>query len=369
MERTAVHFGAGALGRGLVLPRLVGAGWSVVVVDPLPEVVAALRHNGGYPLEMNGKGALRRLWIPVAAALHPVQDREAIAAQLAVAPLVTSAVRKENLTVMISQLAAAWATAMPNIVALVGCENVERVDEVVGAILAATELPLQRQARVLIPRTVVDRICASDWPASMAIRTETYTELAVSPTGLDLPGIDVVHDIDAAFDRKRYLVNTLADAAAILGLGKGYTLLSQACSDQSLLHELAPLLDALKRNLALLHGFAATDLDSYADVSRLRLADTFIPRQLDTVARDLWRKMQPGERFFAPVIDLERRGASNSEALVVLARLVRIVARIEGTGDDDVIAKLHGLGRGDEATRAVYVAVAAHLAAQVPHRL
>jgi mannitol-1-phosphate 5-dehydrogenase len=361
--RSCVHFGAGALGRGLVVPRLVAAGWSVVVVDPLQGLLDTLRQAGGYPLELPDADGPRRVWVPVAAALHPLHDSAAIATLLGEVQLVTTAVRKENLPATVRQVAAAWVERMPERVAMVGCENVERVDEVLGAAFDRTGLTPERRARIALPRTVVDRICASAWPDDAAIRTEVYTELAASLTGIDLPGIDVARDIDGVFDRKRYLVNTLADAAAILGLERGYALLSEAFGDDAILDALAPLVAVLKRHLMLLHGFALRDLDAYAETSRRRLADTFIPRRLDTVARDVWRKMQPGERFFAPLIDLQHRAClDDPAALAVVARLV-VLGSGPGSPPADIATRLRGLAEGGtEATATVYDAVAARVA-------
>ncbi len=360
MAQRSIHFGAGALGRGLVVPRLVEAGWSVTVVDPLPELLEALRRAGGYWLEWpDGIGA-HTTWVPLAAALHPQNDRAVLQELLTDVPLVTTAVRKENLGRVATNLVAAWEHRNTD-VALLGCENVERVDELLTKTLLAAGLPAERLGSVSIPRTVVDRICASDWPASTTIRTEQYAELAATETGRAIPGVLQVADIDARFDRKRYLVNTLADAAAILGGVRGYTLLSQAFLDAPLLAELEPLIESLTRHLVMAHGFRVDELQAYVAASRRRLANPFIPRRLDTVARDVWRKMLPGERFFAPLIDLAERGESSDAALPVMARLVLLGAKLEGapvtvTTTADHLRKL-GQASGPVAER-VYEKVA-----------
>lgn len=354
----AIHFGGGALGRGLVVPRLVEAGWTVTVVDPLPDLVEALDRQGGYGLEMQEGGATREIRVPIARALHPERDRAELMRRLGEAPLVTTAVRKENLAGVARQLVAAGAgRAAP--CTLLGCENVEAVDEALTQALIAAGIAEEALARLHIPRTVVDRICANAWPASTTIRTETYGELAASRAGPTIPGIEAAQSIDALFDRKRYLVNSLADAAAILGRSRGDTLLSQAFGDGALLAELAPFVDALQRHLALEHGLDRDGLVRYAATSRERLANGFIPRRLDTVARDLWRKMQPGERFFAPLIALRRRGEAVEAALDVLARLVRLSAALEGApghpafgpAELRAVADRHG---EDPALRSVY---------------
>jgi mannitol-1-phosphate 5-dehydrogenase len=322
LGRTCIHFGAGALGRGLVLPRLVAAGWAVKVVDPVNDLLGRLRAEGGYALEMRDGAGSRAMHIPLAGVLHPQDDAAALADALASASLVTTAVRRENLQGTVQQLAAAWTAAMPPHVSLVACENVERVDDLLQVMLDGTPLGRAQRNRLDIPRTIVDRICANGWPETTTIRTERYTELAISGFRRPIAGFDASRDIDAMFDRKRYLVNTFADAAAIFGLGRGYAYLSEAFQDDGLLEELSPLVRALQLHLQLKHGLAIADLGAYTETSRTRLADDFIPRRLDTVARDIWRKMAPEERFFAPMIDLARRGRLDREALAVTARLV-----------------------------------------------
>jgi mannitol-1-phosphate 5-dehydrogenase len=322
LGRTCIHFGAGALGRGLVLPRLVAAGWAVKVVDPVKDLLDRLRVEGGYALEMRHGEGSRATHIPLAGVFHPQDDAATLADELASASLVTTAVRRENLGATLQRLTAAWAAGMPPQVALVACENVERVDELLHAMLDGMSLSRDQRDRLDIPRTIVDRICANGWPETTTIRTESYAELAISGFRRPIAGFDASRDIDAMFDRKRYLVNTFADAAAILGLGRGYAYLSEAFRDSALLEELAPLLRALHLHLQLKHGLAIADLEAYTETSRKRLADDFIPRRLDTVARNIWRKMEPEERFFAPLIDLAWRGRLDRQSLAVTARLV-----------------------------------------------
>jgi mannitol-1-phosphate 5-dehydrogenase len=366
LGRTCIHFGAGALGRGLVLPRLAAAGWAVIVVDPVTELLDRLRADGGYALETRDGAGSYAMHIPLAGIFHPQDDAAALADGLASASLVTTAVRRENLEATVRHLAMAWAASMPPQVSLVACENVERVDELLHAMLDRTSLSRGRRGRLDIPRTVVDRICANKWPETTTVRTEIYSELAISQSRRAVAGFDVFQDVDAMFDRKRYLVNTFADAAAILGLGRGYAYLSEAFRDDALLEELAPLLSALQLHLQLKHGLTIADLKTYTQTSRERLADDFIPRRLDTVARNIWRKMEPGERFFAPLIDLAHRGRLDRQSVAVTARLV-VLGNEYGGDRKEPLASLHGIGTNhacESTTGAVYNEVIAEV-----HRL
>lgn len=317
----AIHFGAGALGRGLVVPRLVAAGWLVTVVDADAALIDALARGNRYPLVVAEGEERRDHTISIAGACR--SDDPALQARLSEATLVTTAVRRENLAAVAAGLVAAWNRhGMAETVAVVGCENVEHVDAVLEAAFAAAGITAEQRARLRLPRTVVDRICASDWPQSLAVTTEPFNELVVSGDA-GIAGIDGVADIDAHFARKRFLVNTFADASAILGAARGHRTLAQTIVDPEIQRTIAPLLAALERHLAAAYGYTAASLDEYLAECRRRLANPAIPRRIETVARDIWRKLGPSERFAEPLIDLEQRGALTDEAVAVLAVLVR----------------------------------------------
>ncbi len=317
----AIHFGAGALGRGLVVPKLVAAGWRVIVVDADKTLVDSLAAQGGYPLVVVDGDAEHTQRISIHGAMHP-QD-PALVSLLASVSLVTTAVRRENLGRVASALVSAWsAHGMAAPVSVVGCENVEQVDSVLAEAFTAVGISDAQRAGLHLPRTVVDRICASAWPQSLAVTTEPFTELAIG-SAVSIPGFEQVENIDALFARKRYLVNAFADASAILGVPRGLKSLSEAVRDVEIQRTIAPLLDALIRYLVADYGFSARDLAAYLETSRARLANTAIPRSLETVARDVWRKLGPTERFAEPLIALQAQAALSDEAVRVVAALVR----------------------------------------------
>lgn len=317
----AVHFGAGALGRALVVPRLSAAGWSVFLADPDAALVAALAAGGGYPLTVADAGGSAVHTVAIAGAGRP-GDSE-VQSRLAAARLITTAVRRENLHHVAASLVAVWnSRGMPGTVAVVGCENVERVDEVLDAAFAGAGISAAQRGRLVLPRTVVDRISAADWPSGLGVTTEPFNELAAGGD-LAIPGIDTVGDIDARFARKRYLVNAFADASAILALPRGLRTLADAITDESIQREIGPLLASLALYLELAHGYSPASLATYLATSRARLANTAIPRRIETVARDFWRKLGPTERFAEPLIDLEARGLLDDATVAVVAALVR----------------------------------------------
>lgn len=360
----AVHFGAGALGRGLVVPRLIDSGWPVTLVDASEPLVDGLRQSGRYALSVLDGAHAERRDIKVADVLSLGRDGSAVATALAKAELVTTSVRKENLPGVLKMIASAWQQfGRVDTVTVLGCENVEHVDRLIRAGLMAAGLAVADLPR--IPATLVDRICAALPLPSLEIRTEPYAELAVERLGdgVTLPGPSVEADIDAAFDRKRYLVNSVADGSSFLGLRRGHAWLAEAAADATIAELMRPLIDALLDHLEFVHGFSRETLDAYLAVSQRRLANPAIPRRLDTVARDILRKLGPTERFMAPLIELAGRGrpidaAARTVALIAEAGLAAEQPAIERS---EIHSMIMGLASREPAAAAAYSAVAAAL--------
>lgn len=360
----AVHFGAGALGRGLVVPRLIDSGWAVTLVDASEPLVDGLRQSGRYPLSVLDGAHAERRDIEVAGVLSLGRDGSAIAVAIAEAELITTSVRKENLPGVLKMIASAWQRfGRADTVTVLGCENVEHVDRLIRAGLMAAGLDVATLPR--IPATLVDRICAALPLPSLEIRTEPYAELAVERLGdgVTLPGPSVEADIDAAFDRKRYLVNSVADGSAFLGLRRGHAWLAEAAADAAIAELMRPLIEALLDHLEFVHGFPREMLDAYLAVSQRRLANPAIPRRLDTVARDILRKLGPTERFMAPLIELAGRGrpidgAARTVALIAEAGLT---AEQPAIGRPEIRSMIMGLSSREPAIAAAYSAVAAAL--------
>lgn len=346
-----LHFGAGALGRGLVLPRIVAAGGEVVVADTDPMLISRLRTAKGYTLEVVGTGDRRTEVVPVAAAHCIGVDDAALDAAIAAADTVTTSVQIGNLERVVARLAPVWqhAPARPRI--FIGCENLRRVGDRAAALFAAAG----GVDGVQCPDCLVDRICATSVDGT-TIETEDYSEWVIDGDAA-LPGPDTVPDVESLFFRKRYLVNTLADACAFVGRARGAAYLHEAVSDQAVRSIVAPLIDLLCDHLADTYGFAPEALAAYRDTSVARLSHPGISRRIETVARDPWRKLAPDERFLEPVLAVRAAGGDIDAALAALAAILRAVepapdllsARLtrlwSGTAAEPLVARFVGTVR------------------------
>ncbi|SMY09776.1 hypothetical protein [Flavimaricola marinus] len=314
---THLHFGAGALGRGLVLPRIVSAGGDVEVADTDAALISRLRRDEGYTLEIVGDEGCWTEFIPIRAAHLIGEDTVDLGKAIEDADVVTTSVQVGNLTGVVDRLAPVWQRGPERARVIVGCENLHNV----GAHIAGLFDRAGGVAGLKCPDCVVDRICATSADGA-TIETEDYSEWVVDGD-MDLRGPDRVANVDGLFFRKRYLVNTLADSCAFVGQSRGFGYLYAAVSDPKVRDTVAPLIDMLCKHLVDRFDYSLQEIVEYRDKSIARLSLSGISRRIETVARDPWRKFAPDERFLEPMVAYRAAGGDINEALSALAAILR----------------------------------------------
>jgi mannitol-1-phosphate 5-dehydrogenase len=323
MAQTSLHFGAGALGRGLILPLLADAGVEISVADINSDVVDRIRATGGYPVAIFDRGQRDDVFVPVTRAFAIGRDDAALDAFLTEADFVTTSVQVGNLPNVVHRLTRVWKSS-GRARTVVGCENLRKVGRHIKTLFQAANIDLSEQ--VLAPDCVVDRICSAS-PSKLLIETERYTEWAVEvPRQFAIKGPTLEEDVDRLFFRKRYLINTLADAVSFLGLRKGHVYLYQAIADEAIIDEVSPLLSLLRRHLVRVFEFGEREITNYQALSLERLGNRSIPRRIETVARDPWRKFGPAERFMEPLLAEANAG---DDVTMVLKTMRSIIASVE----------------------------------------
>lgn len=324
MAQICLHFGAGALGRGLVLPLLAKSGTDVCIADINVDVVDRISAEGGYPIAIFKDGNREDVFVPVAKAFALGRDDKGLNSYLREADFITTSVQVGNLQAVVNRLAGVWEHGR-QARTVVGCENLRKVGGHLRTLFEAESPALSEH--VFTPDCVVDRICSAS-PSDLLIETEPYTEWVVeAPDELALKGPSLSADVDRLFFRKRYLVNTLADAVSFIGMRKGHAFLHQAVTDPQILSSVAPLMALLRSHLIRAFQFAERELVQYQELSIQRLSNTSISRRIETVARDPWRKFGPAERFMEPVLAEYNSGAEVSEALSTMRT---IIASVDG---------------------------------------
>ena len=355
-KKLVVHFGAGALGRGLVVPMLYESGYRIVLADTNPMLIEKMKDAKSYTLDVSDDEQQRLHTIKIEDIVSPVTDEAMLLAYLHICDAVTTSVRRENLIHVAKVLAMAWGTESDSRRMVLCCENVEGVGAYFHSLLmdyAKNEQQRKNLSVIRIPDTIVDRICAAG-STIMEVTSESFHECSVDAdvvTDTGIAKIPSITNIRSHFYRKRYLLNTYADAMAFLALEKQHTYLYEAAKDEEIQNKLDPYIRLLIQLLKAKYGIAMKESEHWFQLYRKRLSNPEIPRELHTVARSLWSKMTLSERFICPLIELIHLHIDVSDGLAVIQEIIESQAGREGLTDDEVHKKLQDLWGGTEYGR------------------
>ncbi|WP_404652054.1 mannitol dehydrogenase family protein [Raoultella terrigena] len=295
MKPIAVHFGAGALGRGLVIPQLIDSGFDVVAVDSDQKLICAIQDEHGYDILLSDVGKKQR--ITLMDMINPTDEK--LTEWLQKASVITTSVRKENLHYIASQL----KNIAPK--TLICCENIEYSGQYFAQ--------LMREAKIdpdswHLPDCMVDRICSSGWPNSTLIEAESWGSVCVQnlPGAFHVTQFERVDNITVRFQEKRILVNTFADGISFLGLAAGKNYLYQAAKSDEINQAMADYMQLMKEYLHMEYDLEMPYIEKMAAKHRQRLSNPHIKRSLTSVARNFLIKIGPNERFIYPLTILLR---------------------------------------------------------------
>ena len=125
-ENMVVHFGAGALGRGLFVPLLSEGGKQVVLAETNETLLTQFNQNNGYTLHIRDEES-RDVFIRILDACSPVKEKNKLLEWLREAATVTTSVRRENLKYVAPVICEAWGNQNNKQRCVICCENVEGV--------------------------------------------------------------------------------------------------------------------------------------------------------------------------------------------------------------------------------------------------
>ena len=183
MTGTAVHFGAGNIGRGFVGLLLHRAGYRVVFADVAAPLIDALQATPSYRVHAVGLESSTET-VQDYGAINSRTDEAALVKQIATADIVTTAVGPTVLAFLAPAIAAGVlarpADAPP--VAVMACENaINATDVLAGHIRehCSDSEWAAITARAVFANTAVDRIVAAQATEGLDVTVETYFEWAI----------------------------------------------------------------------------------------------------------------------------------------------------------------------------------------------
>ena len=195
-EKPIVHFGCGALGRGLVMPLLYQSQKTLAAIDTNEKILDQIRKDGGYDLQISDREDPRE-HVEVWKALSSITQQEEVIETLKNADAITTSVKRENLKYLVPVILKAWGDDPCTGKAIICCENVENVGIYFKNLLMeqCSEKQKENIQKIRIPNTIVDRICSMN-SEDMTIVSEEFHELSVDKNVLSETGIEYINSID-----------------------------------------------------------------------------------------------------------------------------------------------------------------------------
>lgn len=308
-----VHFGAGNIGRALAGPIFSRAGYQVLFVDAVPEIVRALHERREYRVVIKDTlppGTPDTFMVTGVDGID-VRDQETVKTAVARADLIGTAVGAAHLPSVLNAIAAGLPEREGRPVSLLFCENLHGLARMARETLSRAlpeDFPLDQQVGLvetsigkmvpLMPQEVRRNDPLEVWG-------EAYNAIIadrngfVGPVPDDIEGLLLKQCFQAYVDRKLYIHNLGHATCAYHGYLRGHALIDDAMCDPAVLAETEAVMQESARALARRYPQeldAAGLAEHVADLLR-RFGNQALGDTVFRVGRDLRRKLAPGDRM------------------------------------------------------------------------
>lgn len=315
---TAVHFGAGNIGRGFIGLLLHEAGHDLVFVDVNGPLIAQIAAADSYRVIEIGEDE-REKTVTGFTAIDSSADRDAAVAAVASADIVTCAVGPTVLRFIAPVIADGLRSRPAELppVVVMACENAlgatdllhGHITEALGDDAAAV------LARGVFANTAVDRIVPAQDASGLDVCVEPFCEWAIESGPFagavpSIPGAHFVPELAPYIERKLFTVNAGHAACAYFGHLAGAATIDEGMRVQSVRAAVEAVLLETSRLLVDRHGFAAAEQDDYRKTALSRFANAALADGVDRVGRQPMRKLSRDERFLSPARGLADLGVA-----------------------------------------------------------
>ena len=312
--KTAVHFGAGNIGRGFVAQFLHASGYEVIFADVDAHIIAELQAADSYHMHEVGADS-RSSVVDNFRALNSRTQEAAVVAAIAAADILTTAVGARILQFVAPVIAKGLDVRPKNAAKLtiIACENA-----LGGTDILAEHVRKHAPAHnAVFANCAIDRI-VTEQSGGLDVTIESFFEWVVDRTPFhghdgmntapDIYGITWVDDLAPYIERKLFTVNTAHAAAAYHRLDRGWVSIREALATPELQAEVPAVLAETKALLVAKHELDADEQQAYIEKTLLRISNPHLPDTCERVGRHPMRKLGRRERFIGPAAQHAERG-------------------------------------------------------------
>lgn len=376
--KKVLHFGAGALGRGLTIYSLVHSGCEVYIADTNEALIDALKKNNNtyrlHCIDADAKDQHQEITVHRVLSMNSEMDEIKRLLRQEI-DTVTTSVIQENLIHVAKIIADVWNTADADKYMILLCENIASASAYFQNLLMTCAHSKEQRDNLMnirIPDTMVDRGCGKNPKDILEVITTEFKEIAVDKSVVEDTGIEcipAVDHIDSIFARKRYLLNTLSDAIAFTGILYHCRSFEEATLNSDVRDVVLPYMDLVRRSLVVGYGLSEGYVRKWSDIYEKRLgldrpACKQFPhnelaeqsRDLSNIARNMLRKLEVNERFVKPIILLWKNDptANLDTGIAFIAKIAQYEKEMRKITKEELLQKLHEMWYKDEAGIYVY---------------
>ena len=347
-KKTAVHFGAGNIGRGFVAQFLHESGYRVIFADVNDDIIAELQATPSYHVHEVGEESSSSVVDDYTAINSRTHEAEVVAA-VAAADIVTTAVGARILQFIAPVIAKGLDArdAQAPKLAIIACENA-----IGGTDILAAEVRRHAPAHnAIFANCAIDRI-VPEQHGGLDVTIESFFEWVVDRTPFkgetpDIYGVTWVDDLGPFIERKLFTVNTAHAAAAYHGIDRGWVSIREALATPELQAEVRAVLAETKALLVDKWGFAPEEQQAYIEKTLTRISNPHLPDTCERVGRNPMRKLSRNERFIGPASQLAERGLPAWDLLNAVGAALRFDVP-DDTESQELQALLRGGAPADE---------------------
>ncbi len=294
MNKVAI-IGAGKTGRGFIARLAAESSINVCFIDKDESLISSLRTAGSFRISYFGNVREETIISGYTACTWADAD-------LTDADLIFVSVGGQNL----NDAGAALAEKLPADAkcAIICCENASSPAEKLKKAMGRNDIPVS-EATVF---------CTTIENGGINIASENYPYLQCDRQRLGgfIPFIKAVKPVDNFADfltRKLFTYNSASCVIAYLGAAKGYESYADAANDLTILALLDRNYTETNKAMCAEFGYTADDQAEFALLSRTKFTSREIIDTVERNARDVARKLAPGERILGIMGLMDKHGA------------------------------------------------------------
>lgn len=325
--KTAVHFGAGKIGRGFIAELLHDSGYRIVFVDVADALIDLVNQEHSYTLFRIDHDFEEKV-IDNILAYSSVRQADEVIAAIKEAGVVTTSVMATNLPKIAPLLAMGLKARLGSDrekVTVMACENAMMGTDILKKAMEDTDILTTAELDEVgaYPNTAVDRmVFDGEHHGKRGIEVGDVFELAIEAGKLPDPqqkpivGAEYVDDLGMFLQRKIYMINCGHALSGYFGQVRGYEIIQDALRDPEIQAEVRAAVLESASALEKKYSFTHESLVTYMETMLFKRHTTpGVSDPIARVSREPIRKISPNDRIMGPAYQCEAYGLENTHLL------------------------------------------------------